>query len=364
VSRKSHLTSHFTFQTDEQASDSSERQVTEPEDQGVDFQEAERRYAEIKRRHDAGSLTNEEFDEQLKQLMVQDQEGLWWVKSRATGDWYKHDGTAWIKDTPPGYEPLQAASQVTSPPRGGQSTTPARDPTSPRTIRLWWFVPVALIGSVIIVVAIARNTGGNSDHAGGGGSATPTPTSSDLPFSAHFSHTSSAWDQQRGKNGGSYNDEGGYRIYSPASASFAVVPRLEGGPYQDVAVEVDAKVLNNQADHTSFGVVCRKQDGGDYYGLLVFGNGDVKIVKWRKRDGIFRTIAGKDRSEVIGGNVVSPHIQGDCVGNTLILYVDDQKVIEVEDSAFRSGDVGLLVGSGDPTVGADILFDNFTVKKP
>jgi hypothetical protein len=88
--------------------------VIESEDQQVDFQEADRRYAEIKRRHEAGSLTDEEFDEQLKELMVQDQEDRWWVKSRTTGEWHYHNGTAWIKDTPPGYEPIQAASRVPS----------------------------------------------------------------------------------------------------------------------------------------------------------------------------------------------------------------------------------------------------------
>jgi hypothetical protein len=88
--------------------------VTESEDQEVDFQEADRRYAEIKRRHEAGTLTDEEFDEQLKELMVQDQEDRWWAKSRTTGEWHYHDGTAWMKDTPPGYEPIQAASRVPS----------------------------------------------------------------------------------------------------------------------------------------------------------------------------------------------------------------------------------------------------------
>jgi hypothetical protein len=88
--------------------------VTESEDQEVNFQEADRRYAEIKRRHEAGTLTDKEFDEQLKELMVQDQEDRWWLKSRRTGEWHYYDGTAWIKDTPPGYEPLQAASRVPS----------------------------------------------------------------------------------------------------------------------------------------------------------------------------------------------------------------------------------------------------------
>jgi hypothetical protein len=82
--------------------------VTESEDQKVDFREADRRYAEIKRRHEAGTLSDKEFDEQLKQLMVQDKEGRWWVKSRTTGEWHYHDGIAWKKDTPPGYEGLES----------------------------------------------------------------------------------------------------------------------------------------------------------------------------------------------------------------------------------------------------------------
>ena len=77
----------------------------------MDFQEADRRYAEIKRRHETGSLTQEEFDEELKHLMVQDEEGRWWAKSRTAGEWYYHDGTAWVKDTPPGYQASQAAPE-------------------------------------------------------------------------------------------------------------------------------------------------------------------------------------------------------------------------------------------------------------
>jgi hypothetical protein len=66
----------------------------------VDFQEADRRYVEIKRRHEAGELAQEEFDEQLKQLMVQDEDGRWWAKSRSSGEWHYHDGNSWVRGTP------------------------------------------------------------------------------------------------------------------------------------------------------------------------------------------------------------------------------------------------------------------------
>jgi hypothetical protein len=74
----------------------------------VDFQEADRRYAEIKRRHEPGELTQEEFDEELKELMVQDEEARRWVKSRTTGDWYYHNSTARVKGTPPAHQVPQA----------------------------------------------------------------------------------------------------------------------------------------------------------------------------------------------------------------------------------------------------------------
>jgi hypothetical protein len=295
----------------------------------VDFQEADRRYAEIKRRHEAGTLTDEEYDEQLKQLMVQDQEDRWWSKSRKTGEWHYYDGTAWIKDTPPGYEPPQAAPQAPSSPRGEASTTPAQAPTSPRTKLLRWLVPLVLVGLVIIVVAIASNTGGNSDYAGGGGSATPTSsftatsspttTSSDVLFSDDFSDASSGWPDIREEDSGNYNDDGGYRIYAPVGFT-RTQHTLEAGPYQDVTVEVDAKLLNSQTDAIASGVACRLQDSSNYYSMIVSGDGKVSIIKFRDAD--LTEIAGADRSDVIGGNVVSPHIRGDCVGNTLTLYVN------------------------------------------
>jgi len=77
----------------------------EPNKQEIDFREADQRYDELKQQHDAGTLTDEEFDARLKDLMVKDEEGRWWSKSRTTGEWYRYtpDGT-WEKDDPPGYD--------------------------------------------------------------------------------------------------------------------------------------------------------------------------------------------------------------------------------------------------------------------
>jgi hypothetical protein len=55
-------------------------------------------------------------------------------------------------------------------------------------------------------------------------------------------------------------------------------------------------------------------------------------------------------------------IRGDCVGDKLTLYVNDQKLAEATDNELASGEVGLSVGpNGSRT---DVLFDNFSVSKP
>jgi hypothetical protein len=71
------------------------------------FREADCRYAELKQQYDAGSISDGEFDEQRRQLMVQDDEGRWWAKSRNTGEWHYHDGAGWVQDTPPEYRQPQ-----------------------------------------------------------------------------------------------------------------------------------------------------------------------------------------------------------------------------------------------------------------
>jgi len=115
----------------------------------VKFQEADRRYVEIKRRGEAGELTQEEFDEQLKQLMVQDKDGRWWVKSPTTGEWHYHDGTAWVKDTPPGYEAPQDTSEAQpeiQQPQIDQSSPPAA--LSRRG--LYWGVGLTSLAAILL----------------------------------------------------------------------------------------------------------------------------------------------------------------------------------------------------------------------
>jgi beta-lactam-binding protein with PASTA domain len=74
-------------------------------DRNLNFEEADRRYAELVRKRQSGSINEREFDTERKRLMVLDKQGRWWAKSAVTGEWNYHDGKAWVRGVPPGYRP-------------------------------------------------------------------------------------------------------------------------------------------------------------------------------------------------------------------------------------------------------------------
>lgn len=66
----------------------------------MDFQAADRRYAELQWQRNSGTLDQEEFEAELEKLMVKDQQGRWWSKSKRTGEWHYFNGSTWMPGTP------------------------------------------------------------------------------------------------------------------------------------------------------------------------------------------------------------------------------------------------------------------------
>jgi hypothetical protein len=120
-----------------------------------DFEEADRRYVELKRRHAAGDITEEELDALLKRSMVQDERGRWWAKSPNSGEWHYNDGTTWVKGIPP---------TVHSTPRAPSSTEERVSEYQPHLDQqeAWWrqkevigAIAATFAGATWIVLAFA-----------------------------------------------------------------------------------------------------------------------------------------------------------------------------------------------------------------
>jgi hypothetical protein len=64
------------------------------------FKRAEDEFFKLKGQVGAGRITQAQFEEQLRALVVQDAQGRYWMLGADSGKWYVHDGTQWVERNP------------------------------------------------------------------------------------------------------------------------------------------------------------------------------------------------------------------------------------------------------------------------
>jgi hypothetical protein len=179
-------------------------------------------------------------------------------------------------------------------------------------------------------------------------------------FQDDFSNPNSGWDKVTKDDGLTNYVDGAYRIFvNQANMDIWANPGLK---FDDVRIEVDAVKMAGPDDN-DFGVTCRSQDENHFYFFIVSSDGYYGIGKI---SGDQQSLIGMDAmqpSETIKQGAASNHIRADCVGDSLSLYVNGEKLASANDSEYSNGDVGLIAGAFD-TTGTDIHFDNFSVLKP
>ena len=85
------------------------------------FSETENEYFRLKGLLAAGRMSRQQFEDALKPLVVQDEQGRHWMLGVDDAKWYMHDGKSWVQADPPGSAPPGALATGTppSPPRQG-----------------------------------------------------------------------------------------------------------------------------------------------------------------------------------------------------------------------------------------------------
>jgi hypothetical protein len=74
----------------------------------LDFKQVEDRFKELKAQFEVGKLTETEFKSQLEDLMIQDNNGNWWMIGYETELWYRNDGNKWVQAEPPFVSPQKS----------------------------------------------------------------------------------------------------------------------------------------------------------------------------------------------------------------------------------------------------------------
>lgn len=213
---------------------------------------------------------------------------------------------------------------------------------------------LSLLLSAFVLVTLACQAVTSGTGQGG------SPAPDNVLFRDDFSDTSSGWDRVNVSDGVTDYADGVYRIF--VNTSNTDVWANPGLNFSDVRIEVDATKVGGD-DNNDFGLICRYQDGANFYFFVISSDGYYGVGKFVEGEQKLIGSESMPASDKVNQGNATNHLRADCVGNKLRLYVNDELLTEVEDSEFTSGDVGLLAGSFDQP-GTDIHFDNFSVLKP
>ena len=119
---------------------------------------------------------------------------------------------------------------------------------------------------------------------------------------------------------------------------------------------MDALKVGGERDNR-FGIICRATSPNSFYTFIISSDGYYGIGKINGQEyHLIGMDALQPSSAILKGSALN-HLRADCIGDTLTLYVNDNKLIEVRDSEFPAGDIGLIAGTYQ-TAGTDIRFDN------
>ena len=188
---------------------------------------------------------------------------------------------------------------------------------------------------------------------------TSTPTNiPEILFEDDFSYDT-GWYTDKGEDFSFEYAKGGYRI--SVDILNAPIWSIRERNYTDVRVEVDAAQISGAQDGY-YGLVCRHTDSDNYYALGIGSDGAFGIAKSQNGEFvILRT--GTAVPGVIKSGEAANRVRADCVGETISLYANDQKLVEIQDNDFESGYIGVIAGTR-LSGGVVVLFDNFAIYEP
>ena len=181
-----------------------------------------------------------------------------------------------------------------------------------------------------------------------------------LLFQDDFTDLESGWNRVTTTQGQTDYADGVYRIF--VNEPTLDIWSMPGKDYKDVRIEVDALKVGGERDNR-FGIICRANRPDSFYTFIVSSDGYYGIGKILGQDYRLLGMDALQPSQTILKGSALNHLRADCIGDLLALYVNGEQLIQVRDSEFDSGDVGLIAGTYESS-GTDIRFDNLRIYQP
>lgn len=188
-------------------------------------------------------------------------------------------------------------------------------------------------------------------------------TSASVLFQDDFSQPANGWMATKTDYAEFNYVAGEYQILLKKS-DFNTYSYLPEKTFENFSVEADVRLVAGSSNGV-FGILCRGDADAKTlrmgYVFAIRADGFYAIMK-RTSPTFWDAIAyGKESKAIKPGNAVN-HLRADCVGGTLTLYVNGEKLLEKSDADFKKGGVGLIVTSQPKSEPLDVRFDNFIVR--
>ena len=214
--------------------------------------------------------------------------------------------------------------------------------------RLVWTIPLVLLALSSLACKFAVDKGLIPSQSG------------KVLFQDDFSKPSSGWNRVTTTKGQTDYADGVYRIF--VNEPNLDIWSMPGRNLSDVRIEVDALKVGGERDNR-FGIICRAISTDSFYTFIVSSDGYYGIGKINGQDYNLIGMDALQPSKAIRLGSALNSLRADCIADRLALYVNGEKLAEVRDDEFASGDVGLIAGAYQ-SAGTDIRFDNFIVYQP
>lgn len=149
-------------------------------------------------------------------------------------------------------------------------------------------------------------------------------------------------------------------LNAPHIMQFVTLPQQT---FHDFVLDVQARPLKGDLAN-SYGVLFRLQDANQFYRFELTGSGTYMLER-RNGDGSWtRFIEDWTAHPAIQqGHHVTNRIRVQAIGSAISVYVNDNLVQQVDDSAYAAGQIALDAGTfGDGLM--QVAFDNVVVRRP
>ena len=148
-------------------------------------------------------------------------------------------------------------------------------------------------------------------------------------------------------------------VRSPNTIQYAT---LQEPVFSDFQLEIDATLVEG-APNSTFGILFRMQESGEFYRFELMNDGHYMIEKYDGEDDWTRLVDDWTFSDSISSGNIPNRLKIVAEGSNLSFYVNGELLREVTDTALTNGYIGLDAG----TFGTNLTvasFDNLVLSNP